>query len=138
MIDDLKSHTVYGYFPSILYIYPDPQSCLIAIYLCCFLSLLLCIGLFRRLSALTLWYLFCCLWNQNEMFWSPAMPFLCWLLLLFGFVQSGERLSIYPKPKKDWRMDKRYKQLAFFTLALGYSVSAVSYTHLTLPTICSV
>jgi len=53
------------------------------------------------------------------------MPFLCWLLLLFSFVSSGEALSIYPKAKENWVMNKKYKQLAFFTLALGYSVSGL-------------
>ena len=125
MINDLKSHATYGYFPSILYIFSDSQSCLITIYLCCFFSLLLSIGLLRRISSFILWYLFCCLWNQNEMFWSPAMPFLCWLLLLFSLVRSGEVLSLYPKARTNWQMDKRYKQLAFFTLALGYSVSGL-------------
>jgi len=57
------------------------------------------------------------------MFWSPAMPFICWLLLLFSFVQSGEKLSF--RAREDWQLPKQYKQIAFFTLALGYSVSGL-------------
>ncbi len=123
MINDFSSHPTYGYFPSILYIYNSPRICKTALLLSSLFSFLLAIGFFRRASAFIVWYLFCCLWNQNEMFWSPAMPFICWLLLLFSFVQSGEKLSF--RPKEDWHMAKEYKQLAFFTLALGYSVSGL-------------
>ncbi len=124
MFRDAKHHETFGYFPSILYYFNSPIFCrwfCILIILC---SISLMIGLFRRSSAFLIWYGLCCFWNQNELFWSPALPFIGWQLLSYSFIPTGEPFTLpISNQKKDWEIPQGYIRIAWLTLGLAYSIS---------------
>lgn len=124
MLADPTLHETYAYFPSILYWQNSPEFCKIFCILSCISSICLAFGLFRRVAAFLTWYGLACFWNQNEIFWSPAMPLVGWLLLCYAFIEKGEPLSV-TKKNPSWKLNPAYKTLALFTLGVAYSFSGI-------------
>lgn len=121
---DARLHETYGYFPSILYYFNSPLICKALCLALIVLSLFLACGFYRRLSAFLIWYGLCCLFNQNELFWSPALPFLGWQLLAYSFIPQGEPLSIFKsKQKSDWTLPPGFIRIGWLMIGLAYSIS---------------
>ena len=127
MLPDVKHNLTYGYFPNLLVIADSPAVIYCWILSLAVLALFFSLGVFRRAAAVLLWYGLTCLVNRNEMFWSPAMPFLGWLLLASALVPSGEPYCLIA-PKRsasDWQMPKELFWGASLIMALSYSVSGL-------------
>jgi len=126
IFSDPTTHVTYGYFPSILHVFSSPAFCE---WLCVALSILglcLVLGIFRRISAFLIWYGLCSLWNQNEHFWSPALPFVGWQLLAYSFIPLGEPLCLLKsKQQKNWTIPPGFIKIAWLTLGLAYTISGM-------------
>lgn len=95
------------------------------------LSVLLTLGLFRRVSAVLLWAGWAYLLARNNLILNPSIPYVGLLLLLSALVPLGEPLALGRKRDPHWRMPAMIPMVAWIALAAGYSFSG--YTKLISP-----
>ena len=125
MLPEKSMNLFYGAFPNILYLNDSPQAVQVLLIALIGSSLLFTLGSWRRFTAVLMWYGLACLFNRNNLFWSPAFPLIGWLLLATLFVPSGEPLSIRRYRNSSWQLPKALYIGAWAVLAACYSLSGL-------------
>lgn len=87
------------------------------------LSLCIALGIFRRSSALIVWYCSTALFNANPLTLDPSLQYVGWLLLAITLVPLGEGFSIVRARDKDWYMPASVYFGALFLAGITYSIS---------------
>ncbi len=115
----------YGYFPNLLN-YLD-SSFFVEWFVLGLAGLSLCIalGVFRRASAILVWYGMACLINRNVLTIDPALALTGWLLFALALIPRGEPLVLGKRTREVWYMPSFIYWGAWVTLGLSYTVSGV-------------
>lgn len=126
MIPDARLNFTYGILPNPLEHWDSPQFVTIFLVAMLLLSAALALGLFRRTSALLLWYGWACLFNRNNLISNPGIPYVGLLLLLSVLLPPGEPFALHRR-KQDgtWDFPAVVYWVAWFLMAVGYTISGV-------------
>jgi len=122
-------------FPNLLAHWDTPAIVTGLLMTASVLSLLFAVGLYDRVAAVALWYIWACLFGRNPLIANPGLPYVGWLLLAhvclpaapYGSWASRNR----PDPAGAWYMPQSIYIIAWVLMALGYSYSG--YTKLVSP-----
>ncbi len=88
------------------------------------LSLFYTLGLFRRTSAVLLWYGWACLFNRNNLISNPSIPYVGLLLLFTALLPVGEPLTIRRRPAPpSWEFPAVIFWSVWVLMAVGYTFS---------------
>jgi hypothetical protein len=106
---------------------PDGRQASAFVWLMSGLSLLLALGVGRRIVALALWYGWACLFNMNDFISNPSYPYIGWLLLACAVIPAGEPLSFTRRSRhrQHWELPATVFWGAWLLLALGYCASGL-------------
>jgi hypothetical protein len=114
-------------FPNILAVWGSPAAVHSFLIAAITLSLLFAFGVWDKMAALGIWYVWACLLGRNPLISNPSLPFVGWLLLAHTLIPKAPRLfekTIY----REWIMPPRVFGSAWVVMALGYTYSG--YTKL--------
>ena len=123
MIPKNELNYSYGYFPNALDLSDTPTTVTAVVALMVVLSGCVTLGVARRTAALLLWFGIACLSNRNNYFWSPGMPLVGWLLLMFAVAPLGEPCVWRRKPDPNWELSPVLYWGGWVVMAASYSVS---------------
>jgi hypothetical protein len=117
------------FFPNVLALLDGPLFVQGVIIAAAFLTLLFAIGLWDRVAAVLLWYVWACLLGRNPLISNPSIPYVGWLLLAHVFLPAAPYGSWAARGRADpggsWMMPERIFLLAWVLMALGYSLQRV-------------
>ncbi len=130
LISDASLNPTFGIFPNPLYLWDQPSHVLAFLILAVTASLTYALGIFRRTSALILWFIVTALFHRNNLTANPSLPYLGLILLLCTLIPPGEKFSLR-KENPDWEMPRFIIPVASLLLALGYTFSG--WTKLSSP-----
>ncbi len=126
-LGDASLSPTYGVFPNVLAVWDSPWAVRAFLGALVGLSLLLTLGVSRRVAAILLWYGWACLFNRDPLISNPSIPYVGFLLLLTTLVpcreswrllsRSGETAAFY--------MPAGVFAAAWFLMAAGYTLSGV-------------
>ncbi len=111
-------------FPNLLYWLDSPKEITIFISLLALLSLLLLLGVERRIISLLIWYGWACLFNRNIFTGNPGLAYIGWILLAMAFIPKGEPLT-WNKKVFSWEFPKEIYWGGWFLISLGYTISGI-------------
>jgi hypothetical protein len=135
VLPDGRASPVLLLFPNVLALVDTPVVVSGVLVAGAVLSVLYAVGLFDRVVAVALWYLWACLFGRNPLISNPSIPFVGWMLLAHAFLPPappGSLAAWYrPHPSKTWRMPPGIFLAAWIILAVGYGYSG--YTKLVSP-----
>lgn len=90
-------------------------------------SLLLTVGLYRRVSCFFLWAIGAALNNCSPMVWSPEVEYINFLNLMCVFIPAGEAFSIKKmKLHISWAMPSAYYYAAWIVITFSLSFSGLT------------
>ena len=115
--------------PNVLVVWDDPLVVVGCLSVGVVLSLLLALGLFDRVAAIGLWYLWACLFARNPLIGNPGMPYVGWLLLAHAClpaVRTWRRPTGRTQRVEAWRLPPTIFAVAWLLLALGYTYSGLT------------
>jgi predicted DCC family thiol-disulfide oxidoreductase YuxK len=122
-------------FPNVRVIWDDAIFVITVLVVAAGLSLLLVIGLYDRIAAVLLWFIWACLFGRNLLLSNPGLSFVGLLLLAHACLPPSPYGSWarrgQPDPGSDWRMPPSIFFVVWTLMALGYSYSGL--TKLTNP-----
>lgn len=128
---------LHSLFPNPLAVWDDPLSVRLFVACVVLLSLAFAAGVFRRSTAILLWFAWACLFNHNNLI-ANLGPYVGLLLLLCALLPPGDRLNPFslfwrsPRALLDsWQFPGMIYWTAWILLAAGYTFSGV--TKLTSP-----
>jgi len=130
VLADPTLNATFGIFPNPLYLWNTPGAVLTMLVLATAASITFTLGLFRRTSAIILWFLITAFFHRNNLTSNPSLPYLGLILVLSAFIPSGEKFSL-GKKNPNWEMPPLIIPVATFLLALGYTFSG--WTKLSSP-----
>ncbi len=114
-------------FPNVLALWDAPIFVQCLLITAAGLSFLFTVGLWDRAAALSLWYLWACLFGRNPLIANPSLPYVGWLLLAHVFLPPAPYGSWAargrPDPRGTWHMPQAIYLLAWLLMALGYTYS---------------
>jgi len=124
-LPDASLGFTYKVFPNILSLFSSPSSVSLFLVTAVIFSISFTLGIYRKISALVLWYLFACLFNRNLFISNPSIPYVGWMLLACALIPKGEASlrNTGSSELKDWRFPKILYFGALFLLGWGYSLS---------------
>jgi len=132
VIGDPRLNPLYGVFPNPLAIWDAPIAVEMFLVLSAAVGLTFALGIFRRISALLLWFAWACLFNRNNLISNPGLPYVGLLLILCALLPRGDRISIRPSA---WRAQRDAAPRWYFPawiywstwilLAAGYTFSGL-------------
>jgi hypothetical protein len=134
VLPDGRASPVLLLFPNVLALVDTPAAVTGLLVAGAGLSVLFAVGLYDRVAALALWYLWACLFGRNPLISNPSIPFVGWMLLAHVFLPPAPygSLAARYRPNADgWRMPPGIFLAAWIILALGYTYSG--YTKLISP-----
>ena len=138
VIGDARLNPLHGLFPDPLALWDDPFSARLFVACAALLSLAFTAGVFRRSTAILLWFAWACLFNRNNLIANPGIPYVGLLLVLCAILPPGDRLNLLsvfrsgPKPLPgSWQFPGMIYWAAWILLAAGYTFSGA--TKLTSP-----
>jgi hypothetical protein len=135
VLPDGRASPVLLLFPNVLALVDTPAMVTGLLVAGASLSVLFAVGLFDRVAAVGLWYLWACLFGRNPLISNPGIPFVGWMLLAHAFLPPAPPGSLAawlrPRPGSTWRMPPGIFLAAWIILALGYTYSG--YTKLISP-----
>lgn len=115
----------YGVFPNILNYYDSTEFIFAFLAALLLFSVLFTLGLYRRLTALFIWYGWVCLFDRNNLISNPGIPFVGWLLLCCIMIPNGEHYSLKPVRKSDWEFPRILWIGAWIIMSLSYTLSGI-------------
>jgi hypothetical protein len=118
-------------FPNVLALCGSPVFVQGLLALGAALSLLFAVGLWDKIAAVTIWYIWACLLGRNPLISNPSIPFVGWLLLAHTLLPGAPKGSVAVwkgKCNSDWLMPPDIYAFAWTLMALGYTYSG--YTKL--------
>lgn len=89
------------------------------------LSLLFAAGVWRRTTALLLWWGWACLFHRNNLIANPSLPYVGLLLLLTTLVPLGEGQCLRRPRDPAWRFPSAVYWALWIPLAAGYTYSGL-------------
>src|SRR5437879_7319379 len=114
-------------FPNVLALRDAPSFIECLLIIAAGLSFLCAAGQWDRVAALSLWYLWACLFGRDPLIANPALPYVGWLLLAHVFLPPAPYGSWAargrPDPRGAWYMPQAIYLLAWLLMALGYAYS---------------
>ena len=114
-------------FPNVLALWDAPIFIECLLIIAAGLSFLFAAGQWDRVAALSLWYLWACLFGRDPLIANPALPYVGWLLLAHVFLPPAPYGSWAargrPDPRGAWHMPQAIYLLAWLLMALGYTYS---------------
>ena len=133
VIGDARLNPLYGLFPNPLNVWDDPFSARLFVACATVLSLAFAAGIFRRCTAILLWFAWACLFNRNNLIANPGIPYVGLLLVLCALLPPGDRLSLRSIFQRDrdnlqipWRFPGLIYWAAWILLAAGYTFSGIT------------
>jgi hypothetical protein len=122
-------------FPNVLALNDSPAVVTALLVGAAALSVLFAVGLFDRVAAVALWYVWACLFGRDPLISNPSLPFVGWLLLAHACLPPAPYGSLAalrrPDRGRGWRFPQPIFVAAWVVMALGYSYSG--YTKLVSP-----
>jgi hypothetical protein len=122
-------------FPNVLALWDAPAFVTALLVTAAGLSVLFAAGLFDRVAAVTLWYVWACLHGRMPLISNPGLPYVGWMLLAHACVPPAPYGSLAARlrgaPNGAWRMPPLVFAAAWILMALGYTYSG--YTKLVSP-----
>ena len=117
----------YGILPNVLAVWDSAQFVTAFLLTLVGLSILFCLGIWRRTAALLLWYGWACLFNRDVLISNPSIPYVGLLLLLTVLVPATEPLRAFRRetPTGEFYVPGAVYWTAWALLALGYAFSGV-------------
>jgi hypothetical protein len=118
-------------FPNILAVLDFPIFVKALLVVGVLLSVLFALGIYDRMAAVILWYIWACLYGRNPLISNPSLPYIGLLLLSHACLP---RLSfkLLKKPETTvWKLSPPIYLAVWALMALGYSYSG--YTKLISP-----
>jgi hypothetical protein len=118
-------------FPNILALWDSPAFVQGLIALAVVLSVLFAVGLWDKIAATAIWYMWACLFGRNPLISNPSIPFVGWLLLAHTLLPGAPKGSVAAWKGKcniHWQMSPDIYAFAWTLMALGYTYSG--YTKL--------
>jgi predicted DCC family thiol-disulfide oxidoreductase YuxK len=113
--------------PNILAVWDGPVFVTLLLIAAAGLSVLFAVGLYDRVAAILLWYIWACLHGRMPLITNPGLPYVGWLLLAHAFLPPAPYGSLAargrPDPGNNWRMPEAIFLVAWILMALGYSYS---------------
>lgn len=130
VISDVSLNWTYGIFPNILNLFDSPLAITLVFSLGIILSLALLLGIFPRISSLSLWYLQTALYNRNVLTDEPSMAYTGLLLITLALLPRTDSLISYLNSLKDYsgRVIKIPYLVFFapiFVFALTFTISGI-------------
>ena len=86
VIGDARLNPLYGLFPNLLAIWDDPIIARLFLATAVVLSFAFTAGVFRRSTAILLWFLWACLFHRNNLISNPGIPYVGLLLIAPGSI----------------------------------------------------
>jgi hypothetical protein len=121
-------------FPNVLALWDSAPFIQGLLALAAALSVLFAVGLWDKIAAVTIWYIWACLLGRNPLISNPSIPFVGWLLLAHTLLPGAPKGSLAAwkgKCNSDWQMSPDIYAFAWILMALGYTYSG--YTKLVSP-----
>lgn len=122
-------------FPNILAVWDSPSFVVAFILVGTVFSLFFAVGLFDRIAAVSVWYIWACLYGRDPLISNPSIPFVGLLLLAHACLMPAPFGSlaalIRRRPTALWKMDESVYGVVWTLMALGYTYSG--YTKLVSP-----
>jgi hypothetical protein len=122
-------------FPNVLALYDSPAFVTMLVAGAAVLSLLFAAGVWDRVAAVTLWYVWACLHGRMPLISNPGLPYVGWMLLAHACLPPAPYGSWSARGRADpgggWRMPGAIFFAAWVLMGLGYSYSG--YTKLVSP-----
>jgi predicted DCC family thiol-disulfide oxidoreductase YuxK len=135
VLPDASASPLAHLFPNVLAIWDAPAFVIALIAIAAGLSVLFAIGLYDRVAAVAIWYIWACLFGRNPLIANPSLPFVGWMLLAHACLPPGPYGSWAargrPDPGCGWRMPQPIFVVAWIVMAVGYSYSG--FTKLVSP-----
>jgi predicted DCC family thiol-disulfide oxidoreductase YuxK len=124
LLDNPKLNFTFGVLPNPLEHFHSAAFATAFVAALAFLALAFALGLFRRTSALLLWFGWACMFNRNNLILNPGIPYVGLLLVLCALVPPGEPLVFGRRSERAaWQMPALIYWIAWFLLAVGYTYS---------------
>ena len=93
----------------------------------CGLTILFAVGLFDRVAAVALWYLWACLFGRNPLIANPSIPYVGLLLLAHACLPPAPYGSLAARrrtrSRNQWRMTESIYAVVWALMAVGYTYS---------------
>ena len=114
-------------FPNVLALWDSPPFVTALLVGAAGLSLLLLVGVYDRIAAVLLWYIWACVFGRNPLISNPSLPYVGWMLLAHAFLPPAPYGSLARRGRSDpgasWRMPQGIFVAAWILMGLGYSYS---------------
>jgi hypothetical protein len=114
-------------FPNVLAFWDSPLFVQLLLAVATFAAVLLAIGVWDRIAAITLWYLGACFLGRNPLIANPALPYVGWLLLAHASLPTAPLGSLAARtrrePNENWQMPPPIYLVAWILMSLGYTYS---------------
>jgi hypothetical protein len=128
LLANARLNFTFGILPNLLEHYDSPACVTCFLVALSILALAFAFGIFRRATAVLLWYGWACLFNRNNLINNPSIPYIGMLLLLTTLVPRGEGLA--PRPiDRAWKFPTTIYWTAWILMAAGYSFSGWMKLH---------
>jgi sterol desaturase/sphingolipid hydroxylase (fatty acid hydroxylase superfamily) len=121
----------YGKLPIFLLSYDSPEIVQLFVGSLIFSSILLTIGISRRLNALWLYYGWASLLNRNPLISNPSIGYIGWILLACSTIPKGERLGFLlsekqrKDEKKNWELPDPLYYGMWIIMGISYTASVL-------------
>ena len=132
VIGDPRLNPFYGVFPNPLAIWDAPVAAEMLLILSTAVGLAFTLGVFRRSTALLLWFAWACLFNRNNLISNPGLPYIGLLLILCALLPRGDRWTVTalrrgagPKDRAAWYFPAWIYWTAWILHAAGYTFSGL-------------
>ena len=119
---DPRLNFTYGILPNPLERWDSPEFVTVVLVVLLCLAICLALGLFRRTTAVLLWFGWAALFNRNNLINNPSIPYIGLLLVLTTIVPTGESLLERPA-NRAWKFPEMVYWTAWILMAAGYSFS---------------
>lgn len=122
-------------FPNMLAVFDSPAAVVGLLSVAALVSGLFAVGIYDRVAALCLWYVWACLYGRNPFIFNPALAYVGVLLLAHTTLPSAASGSVRRggdlDSGKNWRFPQSVFIAVWILMALGYTYSG--YTKLVSP-----
>jgi predicted DCC family thiol-disulfide oxidoreductase YuxK len=124
MLSDPSVLPTWGILPTVFTFGDSPTAVMVILGCAILLSVLLALGVQRRIIALLLWWIWASLFNRNILISNPSIPFIGLLLLICAALPRGEPLA-RAKTRANWAFPQWVYWGLLLALMGGYTASGL-------------
>ena len=124
VLSDPRLNPTYGILPNPLTRWDSPEQVTAFLVALTALAGLFTLGVFRRGSAVLLWFGWACLFDRNNLISNPSIPYVGLLLLLCALVPVGEPLRVGRRVRQ-WFFPAAVFWTPWALMAIGYTFSGL-------------